>query len=274
MKVDASNCSVGAPTKDSTAGGNDPESANVDRHPGDLPRASDSCPAGHGWQQGLHLVPPYLDPERGPEPDHPSPRRTAPGTTGPSGVAGLRVLDDISGGRTAHATLVSAAPGTDSSPTLDVSDIQALFALLRRIGVELARRSVNVLQEIDLRRAERHAEAVASNCLKPLEANHLHTTLCSSLLIPGASHVEAVTIILLLHQIADHFGDHSCRLGTRLGELGKSDDSAQCLVAAFRTGDPDIAARATGEYFDGREQLALRVATHRENLRSEFMHMT
>lgn len=170
----------------------------------------------------------------------------------------LAALPDITGGRgsRAHGIAVHVgAPGVG----LTRDDIEAIFRLLRCVEPSLARRSAETLGSHELGRAERNADLIASGRLNVSEVNRLYDDIRGGLLMPGASHIEAVTVVPLLREVTAHFEAHYERLGTHPKELSGCDESNEVLIAAFRTGDPDLAENAVRDHLLGCEQFALHV---------------
>ncbi|WP_028937346.1 hypothetical protein [Pseudonocardia spinosispora] len=163
---------------------------------------------------------------------------------------------DISGGRRTHAAAFSSIAGP-----LEPDDIRALFGLLRRMEPALARRSVVRLGTDAIGRLERIADLIAGNRLGPSETNDLFDSLYGGLVIPGAAHLEAATVLPLMQRVTAHFGAHYHRLGIHPSELNEGAEANYNLIETFRSGDPDAAADAIRDRLDGCERFALWIRT-------------
>ncbi|MEV0247425.1 GntR family transcriptional regulator [Nocardia sp. NPDC050712] len=155
--------------------------------------------------------------------------------------------------------LVVIRPGRSVTVApLDLDDLHAVYRLRRVLEPEIARRSCLLLPDAELDRLERQAAEFGDEQQSMDAIYERHHAFHLALLEPAAT-VWDIRVLTTLWRAAERY----VRIGFGLldpdpSEHARRERAHEDLIAAFRTRDPEVAARAVEDHLTHNEQTARR----------------
>lgn len=155
--------------------------------------------------------------------------------------------------------LIVTRPGRSAAVTpLNLEDLQAIYRLRRSLEPEIAGRSCLLLSAGELDRLEAQAADFGDERQGIHEIYEAHHAFHLALLAPAATAWD-VRILSTLWNAAERY----IRIGFGLldpdpHEHWRREQAHEDLISAFRTGEPDTAARAIHDHLAHNEQMALK----------------
>jgi DNA-binding GntR family transcriptional regulator len=139
---------------------------------------------------------------------------------------------------------------------LDPQEFRDVYRLRRTIEPEIAGRACTLLTPADFDRLDVLQKAHAS-ARDPEERQEAHHALHIEMLRPAASTWDERVLDILWHASERYVGYAFGSLAADPGEPGRRDRAHADLLAAVRTGDPQIASQALAEHLVHTETIVL-----------------